>query len=120
VTMSGKVVSFFCSGATTGSASRTLVTHTVYECSVCGDRFVGQRCCPQDNVFCRALGLGGLCQTVNNPSCSPICSNWRCCPNPLIPSRPQRKDRGRDGHCWPPPARIPTYGTTVSGSCLAS
>lgn len=30
--------------------------------------------------------------------------------------------RGRDGHCWPPPARIPTCGVTAYGSylgCLA-
>jgi len=31
-----------------------------------------------------------------------------------------RSDRSRDGHCWPPPPRIPAYGTTVPGSCLAS
>ena len=31
-----------------------------------------------------------------------------------------RGDRSRDGHCWPPPPRIPAYGTTVPGSCLAS
>jgi hypothetical protein len=33
--------------------------HTVYECSICGERQVGVRRCEQDNVFCRALGLGG-------------------------------------------------------------
>jgi hypothetical protein len=44
-----------------------LVAHTVYECSVCGDRFVGQRRCPQDNVFCRALGLGGYCTDCEQP-----------------------------------------------------
>ena len=45
----------------------TLVAHIVYECSVCGDRFVGQRRCPQDNVFCRALGLGGNCSDCEQP-----------------------------------------------------
>jgi hypothetical protein len=46
---------------------RTLVAHTVYECSVCGERLVGQRRCPQDNVFCRALGLGGNCAECDEP-----------------------------------------------------
>jgi len=45
----------------------TLVAHIVYECSVCGERFVGQRRCPQDNVFCRALGLGGNCTDCDQP-----------------------------------------------------
>jgi hypothetical protein len=45
----------------------TLVAHIVYECSVCGDRFVGQRRCPQDNLFCRALGLGGYCTDCEQP-----------------------------------------------------
>jgi len=31
---------------------RALVAHTVYECSVCGERQVGERRCAQDNVFC--------------------------------------------------------------------
>jgi hypothetical protein len=45
----------------------TLVAHTVYECGVCGERLVGQRRCPQDNVFCRALGLGGHCSDCEQP-----------------------------------------------------
>jgi hypothetical protein len=45
----------------------TLVAHTVYECGVCGERFVGQRRCAQDNVFCRALGLGGYCSDCEQP-----------------------------------------------------
>jgi hypothetical protein len=43
------------------------VAHTVYECSVCGERQVGDRRCAQDNVFCRALGLGGRCGECDEP-----------------------------------------------------
>jgi hypothetical protein len=44
-----------------------LVAHTVYECSVCGERQVGVRRCEQDNVFARALGLGGHCTECEQP-----------------------------------------------------
>jgi hypothetical protein len=44
-----------------------LVAHTVYECSVCGERMVGDRRCAQDNLFCRALGLGGHCSSCDEP-----------------------------------------------------
>ena len=44
-----------------------LVAHIVYECSVCGEREVGVRRCEQDNVFCRALGLGGRCGECDEP-----------------------------------------------------
>ena len=44
-----------------------LVAHTVYECSECGDRFVGERRCSSCNRFCRALGLGGHCHTCDEP-----------------------------------------------------
>ncbi len=44
-----------------------LIAHTVYECSVCGERQVGIRRCEQDNVFCRALGLGGRCGECDEP-----------------------------------------------------
>jgi hypothetical protein len=44
-----------------------LVAHTVYECSVCGERQVGVRRCEQDNVFTRALGLGGHCTECEQP-----------------------------------------------------
>jgi hypothetical protein len=46
---------------------RALVAHTVYECSLCGERMVGDRRCAQDNVFCRALGLGGHCSSCDEP-----------------------------------------------------
>ncbi len=44
-----------------------LVAHTVYECSACGERMVGDRRCAQDNLFCRALGLGGHCSSCDEP-----------------------------------------------------
>jgi len=47
------------------------VAHTVYECSTGGERFVGQRRCPECGLFGRALGLGGGwqrgCSTTNLP-----------------------------------------------------
>jgi DNA-directed RNA polymerase subunit RPC12/RpoP len=43
------------------------VAYTVYECSNCGERFVGQRRCPECGLFGRALGLGGPC-----PDCSEL------------------------------------------------
>ena len=43
------------------------VAHTVYECSSCGERFVGQRRCPECGLFGRTLGLGGPC-----PECAEL------------------------------------------------
>jgi ribosomal protein L32 len=40
---------------------RLLVAHTVYECSSCGERFLGQRRCPDCNLYGRSVGLGGNC-----------------------------------------------------------
>ena len=44
-----------------------LVAHTVYECSVCGQRSVADRRCEECHVFKRALGLGGLCTECEEP-----------------------------------------------------
>ena len=44
-----------------------LVAHTVYECSVCGERSVGERRCQACHVFSRALGLGGHCAECDQP-----------------------------------------------------
>jgi hypothetical protein len=44
-----------------------LVTHTVYECPSCEARFLGDRRCPDCHVFCRRLGLGGLCPHCDDP-----------------------------------------------------
>jgi len=40
---------------------RTLVAHTVYECSTCGERALGERRCAECGLFMQALGLGGTC-----------------------------------------------------------
>jgi hypothetical protein len=44
-----------------------LVAHTVYECSLCGERAVGERRCQECHVFSRALGLGGQCTECEEP-----------------------------------------------------
>jgi len=41
---------------------RTLVAHTIYECSTCGERALGERRCQECGLFGRAVGLGGVCQ----------------------------------------------------------
>lgn len=38
-----------------------LVAHTVYECNQCGERYVGERRCPNCGYLCQRLGLGGYC-----------------------------------------------------------
>jgi hypothetical protein len=38
-----------------------LVAQRVYECPGCDQRFLGERRCPDCNLFCRGLGLGGHC-----------------------------------------------------------
>ncbi len=40
---------------------RTLKAHTLYECPTCGERYLGVQRCPDCQLFCRALGLGGAC-----------------------------------------------------------
>src|SRR5688500_10815102 len=44
-----------------------LVAHTIYECLDCGERFVGERRCPDCHRFCRKLGLGGCCPDCQQP-----------------------------------------------------
>jgi len=44
-----------------------LVAHTVYECSACGERSVGERRCQDCHTFSRALGLGGRCAECDQP-----------------------------------------------------
>jgi hypothetical protein len=46
---------------------KALVDHTIYECSSCGQRFVGVRRCESCNLFARALGLGGVCPECDSP-----------------------------------------------------
>ncbi len=38
-----------------------LTRFTVYECPACAERYLGERRCPECHLFCRALGLGGIC-----------------------------------------------------------
>src|SRR5438128_8888224 len=45
----------------------TLIAHTVYECTSCDARYLGERRCSERNHFCRALGLGGACQDCEQP-----------------------------------------------------
>jgi hypothetical protein len=45
----------------------TLVAHTIYECSECDIRYLGERRCSECNHFCRVLGLGGACQDCEQP-----------------------------------------------------
>ena len=44
-----------------------LVAFTVYECPVCEERYLGTRRCPECNLMCRRVGLGGEC-----PHCSDL------------------------------------------------
>ena len=46
---------------------RVVVTHTIYECPSCGERLVGERRCPECNLFSRAIGLGGHCPECDTP-----------------------------------------------------
>jgi len=38
-----------------------LIAQTVYECPSCQQRLLGSRRCPECNLMCRKLGLGGEC-----------------------------------------------------------
>ena len=46
---------------------RLLVAHTVYECSRCGGRSLGERRCSECNLFERSVGPGGTC-----PECDSV------------------------------------------------
>jgi hypothetical protein len=46
---------------------KALVAHTIYECSGCGERFVGERRCDTCNLFARAIGVGGSCPECDSP-----------------------------------------------------
>jgi ribosomal protein L32 len=47
--------------------SRTVVAHTLYECPSCGERHLGERRCPDCQLFSRAVGLGGHCPECDTP-----------------------------------------------------
>jgi hypothetical protein len=38
-----------------------LIAQTVYECSSCQERFLGERRCSSCNRWCRNIGIGGEC-----------------------------------------------------------
>ncbi len=44
-----------------------LVAQTVYECGECGERFLGERRCPDCGAFMQRLGLGGRCSECDHP-----------------------------------------------------
>lgn len=46
---------------------QALVAHTIYECSGCGERFMGERRCSDCGLFCSAVGLGGECPECDQP-----------------------------------------------------
>jgi hypothetical protein len=46
---------------------RGLLAHTIYECPLCGERSLGERRCPECQLFCRQLGLGGRCPDCETP-----------------------------------------------------
>ena len=46
---------------------KALVAHTIYECSGCGERFLGERRCGDCNLFARAVGVGGACPECDAP-----------------------------------------------------
>ncbi|MBV9600477.1 MAG: hypothetical protein JOZ87_27010 [Chloroflexi bacterium] len=46
---------------------RSLVAQTVYECPSCSERRVGERRCPDCQLFSRAMGLGGHCPDCDAP-----------------------------------------------------
>ena len=46
---------------------RARVAHTVYQCPTCEARLLGARRCPDCHLFCRRLGLGGLCPHCDDP-----------------------------------------------------
>jgi hypothetical protein len=48
-------------------ARHALVAQTVYECPACETRLLGEQRCPDCHVFCRRLGLGGLCPHCDDP-----------------------------------------------------
>ena len=43
------------------------LAHTVYACSACETRYLGERCCPDCHRFCRKLGPGGACPHCDEP-----------------------------------------------------
>jgi hypothetical protein len=53
--------------ATTHQRQARRVARTIYECPTCSARFLGERRCPDCNLFCRSLGPGGACPSCDEP-----------------------------------------------------
>lgn len=47
--------------------TRPARTASVYECPACAARFLDERRCPECNLFCRRIGVGGLCPHCEEP-----------------------------------------------------
>jgi hypothetical protein len=41
--------------------------HTIYQCSDCGQRYLGQQRCEDCGTFCRRIGPGGPCPHCDEP-----------------------------------------------------
>ena len=48
-------------------ASKPHKPHTVYHCDSCDIRALGIQRCQECNTFMRAIGLGGLCPSCDDP-----------------------------------------------------
>src|SRR5438270_1881260 len=46
---------------------QALVAHTIYECGGCGERYIGERRCPDCGLFCSSVGLAGHCPGCDQP-----------------------------------------------------
>ena len=46
---------------------RRPLDHYVYECTACDERYLGERRCPQCNLFTRNCGLGAPCPDCDHP-----------------------------------------------------
>jgi ribosomal protein L32 len=44
-----------------------LVAQTVYACNECGERYLGERRCPDCGLWMQRLGLGGRCSECDHP-----------------------------------------------------
>lgn len=45
----------------------TTRAQTVYQCSACGERLLGEQRCPDCQIFCHKIGLGGACPHCDEP-----------------------------------------------------
>lgn len=41
--------------------------HTIYQCDSCGARLLGEQRCDDCGTFMRAVGIGGLCPSCDEP-----------------------------------------------------